>query len=85
VTLEESWAERQRHRVRFERLALEFWKEYCDAVKPIEERYGMTRTVGGYDVADDVEGLKPQWLDCFFRSVYSIDEEIYNKEHARES
>lgn len=68
--------ERKAARARFDRLAVEFWKEYREAVEPIEKRYGMYRCVGGYDTEDDI-ATEP-W--SHFRSVYSIEEELSRRE-----
>jgi phage/plasmid-associated DNA primase len=61
---------------RFNRLAVEFWKECCEALKPIEERYGMERVVSGYEYDDDVSSLGPKWTRWMSRPVYSIEDEI---------
>jgi hypothetical protein len=77
--------ERQAERDRFDRLAVEFWKECREALKPIEERYGMERVVSGYECEDDVESCGPQWPRWHYRSVYSIENEINNRRCANES
>lgn len=63
-------------RERFDRLAVEFWKECKEALEPIEKRYGMHRCVGGYESEDDI--TTDSW--SHFRSVYSIEEELRSRE-----
>jgi hypothetical protein len=77
MTPEECKAERDR----FDRLAVEFWKECREALEPIEKRYGMSRHTGGYEGEDDV--MSDSWAYC--RSVYSIESEINNRRYASES
>lgn len=76
VTPEERKAERDR----FDRLAVEFWKEYREAVRPICERYGMEHVVGGYEYDSDVEPYGTRWPGGFYRSIYSIEEELSRRE-----
>ena len=72
--------ERKAARARFDRIAVEFWKEYCEAVKPVCERYGMEHVVSGYEYDDDIEPYGPTWPGWLSRSVYSIEQELSRRE-----
>jgi len=69
--------ERARLREVYDAAAVEFWRERCSLIEPVDSmlkaKYGMEYTVSGYDREELIESTDDRWGGYFMLSTYMAE------------